>query len=351
MAIIAHTRPFVVGVDTHARSHTLAVLTPAGVVADTATFPTTPNGIARALGWVSRRTGGDRAALWAIEGTASYGALLTGQVVAAGWDVIEAPTTTARSRAGRGKSDPLDAQLIAAATLPLEEELARHPRQADGERAAIRILLTSRDDLTKENTSKTNALIALLRVNDLGIDARTSLPRAQIHQIARSRRRQEPLPVRVARAEAVRLASRLGELHQQLAENERQLTDLVAATAGAGLLTEPGIGPISAAIIIEAWSHPGRIRSEAAFAALAGVNPIPASSGNRQRHRLNRHGDRQLNRALHIIAVTRERCDPETRAYVERRLAEGRTRKEIRRCLKRALARRIYRHLTNATTT
>src|SRR5450830_802815 len=97
-----------------------------------------------------------------------------------------------------------------------------------------------------------------------------------------------------------------------------------------------------------AWSHPGRVRSEAAFASLAGVNPIPASSGNTVRHRINRGGDRRLNRALHMAVVTRIRMDPRTRAYVDRRTAEGRTLREIRRCLKRYLARQIYRHLNAA---
>ena len=111
------------------------------------------------------------------------------------------------------------------------------------------------------------------------------------------------------------------------------------------LLDEPGVGPISAAAIVLAWSHPGRIRNEAAFAQLAGVAPIPASSGQTVRHRLNRGGDRQLNRALHTIVLARVACHAETRAYVERRRAEGKTNREIRRCLKRYVARRVYKVL------
>lgn len=122
------------------------------------------------------------------------------------------------------------------------------------------------------------------------------------------------------------------------------------ATPAGGLLDKPGVGPVTAAVAITAWSHPGRVRSEAAFACLAGVNPIPASSGNTTRHRLNRGGDRRLNQALHMATVTRMRMDPATRAYTDKRRAEGRTTKEIRRCLKRYLARQIYRHL-NATHT
>jgi transposase len=107
---------------------------------------------------------------------------------------------------------------------------------------------------------------------------------------------------------------------------------------------------VTAAVAFAAWSHLGRVRSEAAFANLAGVNPIPASSGNTIRHRINRGGDRRLNRALHMAVVTRMRMDPRTRAYVDRRTAEGRTLREIRRCLKRYLARQIYRQLNAATT-
>ncbi|PRZ17455.1 transposase, partial [Nesterenkonia sandarakina] len=105
---------------------------------------------------------------------------------------------------------------------------------------------------------------------------------------------------------------------------------------------------VTAAVALTAWSHLGRIRSESAFASLAGTSPIPASSGNTVRHRINRGGDRRLNRALHMAVVTRMRMDPRTRAYVERRTAEGRTLREIRRCLKRYLARDIYRRLNTA---
>jgi hypothetical protein len=111
------------------------------------------------------------------------------------------------------------------------------------------------------------------------------------------------------------------------------------------LLDTFGVGPVVAAVILCAWSHPGRCRNEAAFASLAGVAPIPASSGLTTRHRLNRCGDRQLNRALHTIALNRMRYDATTRAYVERRRADGRTDREIRRCLKRYIARQLYRQL------
>lgn len=136
---------------------------------------------------------------------------------------------------------------------------------------------------------------------------------------------------------------------EDLSTNRDEITALVAASDEAALLDEPGIGAINAAVIIAAWSHQGRVRSEAAFAVLAGVSPVPASSGNTTRHRLSRGGDRRLNRALSSIAVTRMSHHPPTRAYVERGRAEGRTTKEIRRSLKRYIARQLYRRLTDQT--
>ena len=140
------------------------------------------------------------------------------------------------------------------------------------------------------------------------------------------------------------------DLGEDLKSNATSMTVLVRQSRAAVLLERTGIGPMTAAIALTAWSHPGRVRSEAAFACLAGVNPIPASSGNTTRHRLNRGGDRRLNRALHMATIVRMTHDPEIRAYVEKRRAEGRTTKEIRRILKRYLARQIYRTLNAAVT-
>ncbi|RCS81206.1 IS110 family transposase, partial [Brachybacterium alimentarium] len=191
-------------------------------------------------------------------------------------------------------------------------------------------------------------LTALLRVVDLGIDARRPLTQAQIDATAAWRARDEALATATARGEATRLAKRVAALDKELKDITKRITDLVRQSPAGGLLDQPGIGPVTAAIALTSWSHLGRIRSEAAFASLAGASPIPASSGNTVRHRINRGGDRRLNRALHMAIVTRMRMDPRTRAYVERRTAEGRTLREIRRCLKRYLAREIYRHLTTA---
>ena len=348
VTIVAHNHPFVIGVDTHARNHVLAVLTATGQQVDSARFPTSKAGMARAIAWATRRTGGDLAALWVIEGTGTYGAQLTRAVAGAGYEVLEAPRMNARAHRGVGKSDSLDARRIAEASLPLEENQLRHPRRGEGERAALRVLVTAREHMTGERTTAVNALTALVRTVDLGAEARHPLSNRQIIEISRWRTREEPLAVATARAEAVRLAKRTVALDEELATNHDAIDTLVRATPAAGLLDKTGVGPITAAVCLTAWSHHGRVRSEAAFACLAGVNPIPASSGNTVRHRLNRGGDRRLNRALHIATITRMTHDPATREYVQRRHAEGRTTKEIRRCLKRYLARQIYRHLNAA---
>lgn len=348
MTIVAQTHAFVVGADTHSRTHALAIMANSGELLDERTFPATKPAMARALDWAARRTGGDLGTLWVIEGAATYGAQLCHTVQEAGYPVIEAPAMSARTRRGVGKSDPLDARRIAAAALPLENSKLRHPRDDAGQRAALRVLTTARDQMTREHTAAVNALIALARTIDLGLDARQGLGAAQLAAIATWRTRSEPLHVKVARAEAIRLARRIAALDDDLVHNRDTLTAILDETPARSLLDLPGIGAVTAAVVLTAWSHPGRVRSEAAFANLAGVSPVPASSGNTVRHRLNYGGDRDLNRALHWAVVTRMRMDPLTRAYVERRRAEGLTTKEIRRCLKRYLARQIHRHLTRA---
>ena len=349
MTIVAHSHPYVVGVDTHARNHAL-------VVVDTATgqqlggeqFPATSAGMARAVAWVARNTRGDLETLWVIEGIGTYGAHLARAAADAGYEVVEAARMNARANRGVGKSDPLDAYRIAAAVLPLNAGQLRRPRKDDGVRAAVRVLVTARDNMTAERTTAVNALTALVRTVDLGIDARRPLTAKQIAEISRWRNREEDLATATGRREAVRLAGRVVALDDELKTNQASMTELVKRSHAASLLAKTGIGPVTAAVALATWSHPGRVHSEAAFASLAGVNPIPASSGNTVRHRLNRGGDRRLNKALHMAAIVRMTHDADTRAYVERRRAEGRTTKEIRRCLKRYLARQIYRSLNAA---
>lgn len=349
MTIVAHAYQFVVGVDTHARTHTLSILMAAtGAIVDEGQFPATEAGMARAIAWVGHRTDGDAATLWAIECVGSYGARLASAVTQAGYQAVEAARMDARTNRGVGKSDPLDAQRIAAAVLPLAIDRLRHPREDEGLRAALRVLVSARDQMTTERTAAVNALPALLRSFALGADARKALTKTQIAAIANWRRRNEDIAIITARAEVIRLAKRIINLDEQIAENTTTSTQLIQQSPAKALLAKVGVGPVTAAVAMAAWSHKGRLRDEAAFASLAGVNPIPASSGNTVRHRLNRGGDRRLNRALHMAAITRMTHHPETRAYVERRRAEGRTTPEIRRILKRYLARQIFRILNAA---
>ena len=139
-------------------------------------------------------------------------------------------------------------------------------------------------------------------------------------------------------------ATRILALRAEANELETDINQLVT-TMAPQLLALPGVGPISAAQVLISWSHPGRLRSEAAFAMFSGAAPIPASSGRTTRHRLNRSGDRQLNRALHTIVLTRARIDPTTQAYIARRTTEGKTIREIKRALKRSVARQLFRLL------
>lgn len=205
--------------------------------------------------------------------------------------------------------------------------------------------------MTTERTSSVNGLTALLRTHELGIDARKALTAAKIAEVAKWLERNEELALSVARAEAIRLAQRIVDLDEQLKDNMLRLTGMVKVSEAAPLLDMTGCGPVTAAVALTTWSHRDRVVSEAAFASLAGVNPIPAFSGNTVRHRLNRGGDRRLNKALHMVAVTRMVHDEETRIYAQKRKAEGKTVKEVRRCIKRYLARKIYRILNAAIPT
>lgn len=345
MPIVSEQYSRLVGVDTHAATHTLAVVdavTSAEV--DQATFPTTPAGLRRAAGWAARRVG-DEPALFVVEGVGSYGAGLVRVLTSNGWPVVEPSPMPKGQFRGTGKSDQLDARRIAKSVAGVDVSDLRWPREDGGTRAAMRVLVVAREEMTTERTRLINSLTGLVRVFDLDVDARRPLTGDQIAAIGRWRARAgESLAQATARAEAVRLATRIGQLDQQLADNRRALDTMVDAQAPQ-LLQMPGVGAVVAATVLVAWSHPGRVRSEAALASLAGTCPIPASSGNTERHRLNRGGDRRLNRAIHTIVIVRMRCHEATRAYVARRTTEGRTKKEIIRALKRYVTRQLFRAL------
>lgn len=342
MTIVAEKFDHVIGVDTHARTHTLVVLNKLGAKIRTDTFPTSPAGLKRAQAWIDRNAPGEK--LVAMEGTGSYGALFAELLETAGLTVSE---TKPPKRGVRryGKSDEIDAEHAARFALALPVEKIIVPRRHDGNRAAIRVLLMARRHYTKQRTETINTLLALLRTTWLGVDARGRLSAGTILAISNWRvRRDDYSATATFRRQAVAFAQAIRTLDGEISHNLDGLEHHVSVVAP-WLLKEFGVGPFSAAQLIASWSHKDRIRSEAAFARLAGAAPIPASSGNTTRHRLHRGGDRQLNNALWVIANSRIMLAPNTTAYVERRTAEGKNRAEILRSLKRYLARSFYRKL------
>lgn len=342
MALVAEQYSHVIGADTHARTHSYAVIdTVTGRLTAQSTFPASVPGIRRALAWIDRSAPGPLLA--AVEGTGSYGASLHAALRDAGIPVIEARPPKRVDRL-HGKSDSIDAEAAARSVLGQKIESLASPR--DGKtRSGLRVLLAARRGMDSQRTGDRNALTALLRSVELGVDARRPLSDRRVQEIAAWRTHPtDDIEQDIARAEAIRLARSVVTLTRQLRCNLECLRKHSAALAP-GLLDKPGVGPFSAAVFLTAWSHPGRVRSEAAFATLAGAAPIPASSGNTIRHRLDRHGDRQLNRALDVVARSRLATDAETQAYAARRQAEGNSIREIRRLLRRYIARQIFREL------
>jgi len=203
-------------------------------------------------------------------------------------------------------------------------------------------LVVAREQATEERTRTINTLSALVRTVDLGVERPKALTARQITMIAAWRDRDEEATTATCRREAVRLARRVRTLDEDLARSRADITELITQDTPQ-LLELSGVGAVVAASVLIAWSRPGRVRSEAAMATLAGTCPTPASSGNTVRHRLNRGGDRRLNRALTTITIVRMRIDPTTRGCVARRRAEGRTTKEIMRSLKRYITRQLFR--------
>lgn len=343
MPSVSEVYRFVVGVDTHAKTHQYAIIEASTArVIDEAGFPTTGPGLARAVAWIGRRTDGEvGAVLISAEGTGSYGARLAKALGESGYRVVDAPAPK-RVRGG-DKNDTIDAIKAARAMSAKQADRLADVRTGDLQRC-LKILLAARDRMSRESTQQKNALNALLRDLDLGIDARTKLNMTQTRAVSKWRTREEGRVETHARAEAIRLATRVLQLRVELAANDKQLLEIITAHAPV-LLDQVGIGPFNAAIILSVWSHPGRLHNEAAMARIGGVAPIEASSGNHHEHRLSRGGDRQLNRAFHSIAKTRMYRDPDTIAYVERRTHQGLSKARIRRCLKRYIARQTYRTL------
>jgi transposase len=300
-------------------------------------------GYASVLRLADQHAPGRRA--FAVEGTGSFGAGLTRFLAGRGERVLEVGRLR-RERSSGGKSDALDA--VRAARSVLGQTRPAQPR-AGGEREALRALSAAREGAVTARRAGLCQLRGLLvsAPEPLRAELR-SLTRAQLLRrlaAVRPEGRQDP-ELRGTLLALRALARRVTALTVEERELAREIETLTRKLAPQ-LLEQPGVGPLAAAQVLISWSHRGRITSEAAFARLAGCAPIPASSGQTVRYRLDRGGDRRLNRALHMILVTRRRAHPPTIAYIERRIQEGKSRREATRCLKRYLARNLYRLLEN----
>ena len=348
--MLAEVVDAVVGVDTHRDVHEAELAAPNGSLLARLQIANDSAGFARLLAWILEHAPGPRVVV-AVEGTRSYGIGLTRALSAAGLEVIECEQPARKDRRGRGKSDAIDAHLAVLFALGQDTDRLPTPR-ADGAREALRILLAARQEMVTTSTGQINRLRALLLSGEDG-DRRTSrgaLTDSALSALARRRLRPDADRHESVRHQEIRrLAIAVREANRVLKINRRELQQLVDEIAP-GLTDRPGIGPVSAAQVVVSYSHRGRVRNDAAFAALAGTSPIPASSGQTVRHRLNRGGDRALNKAVHTIALTRMRSCERTRDYVARRTTEGKSSREIRRAIKRYITRELYRTLTAAMT-
>ena len=348
MTMLADVVDVVIGVDTHKLTHTAAVVTAAtGAAVEDLTVDTDPDGYAALVELADQHSG---LRVWAIEGTGSYGAGLARYLTERGEWVIELDRPNRPARRNGAKSDPLDA--IRAAREALARPQLAQPR-SDGERMALSVRLAARRSAVEASCIAQQQLHALVIAAPETLRSRLrGKTTVQMVKVCARLRVDARWDVTTRHTAAVLrdLAHRIGALNVEAAQHEKAILELVRSWRP-DLLALRGVGPIVAAVVLCAWSHPGRIRSDAAFAMLAGAAPIPASSGQTVRYRLNRCGDRQLNRALHTTALCRLRYDPDTRAYADRRRAEGKTDREIKRCLKRYVARQLYRQLENPPST
>jgi transposase len=340
--MLADQLDYVVGVDPHRDTHALAVVhVLSGAVVFEATIAASRRGYAEALRLVDAHAPGRRA--FAVEGSGSFGVGLTRFLTSRGERVLEVSRLRRERRSG-GKTDALDA--VRAARSVLGQERPATPR-AGGERQALQALVAAREGAVNAKCAGLAQLRDLLITTPEPLRGElrplTQAPLLRRLAATRPERRRDP-ELRGSMLALRSVARRVLQLQAEERELGRQIEALTRKLAPQ-LLDQPGVGPHAAAQLVLSWSHPGRIRSEAAFARLAGAAPIPASSGQTVRHRLDRSGDRKLNRALHLILVTRKRIHPPTIAYIERRIQEGKTRREANRCLKRYLARNLYRLL------
>lgn len=344
-------RQVIGGVDTHKDTHTAAVIDAAGRMLGHATFPATGAGYARLLEWLC---GFGRVLLVGIEGTGVYGSGLAAHLRAHGVDMVEVDRPDRKARRWQGKSDPVDAE--AAARAALAARATGTPKNRDGAVEALRVLRLARRSGVDQRADVQRQIKALIitapevlreRLRGLrdkqllAICARLRPDAARLHE-----------PVEATKHALRTLAARHAQLTDEITALDAHLAVLVEQINPA-LLRLKGVGvDVAGQLLVTAGGNPERVRSEPAFAMLCGVAPLPATSGKTcNRHRLNRGGDRQANCALYRVTLSRLRWDPRTRAYAERRTAEGLSKKEIIRCLKRLIAREVYYVLQPGTIT
>ncbi len=334
--------PVVGGVDAHADTHHAAALDQRGALIATRGFPTTTPGYRALLAWLR---GFGEVDVVAVESTGCYAAALVRYLRTQDVRIVEVNRSHAHSRRRRGKSDPIDAEL--AARVALAGEATTVPKRSDGIVESIRLLRVARESAVKARSA------AMVQLRDLTVTAPQALRdqlccRKTIRGKTALCRRLRPStgelgdPIHAAKFALRSIAQRIESLDAEIAVLDRQLEQLVR-TAAPRTTELLGISTGHAGrLLVTAGQNIDRLRGEAAFAALCGASPVPASSGKTTRHRLNYGGDRQANRALHLIAVCRLRYCERTRAYAQRRSAEGKTKPEIMRCLKRYIARETY---------
>ena len=344
MPRIAEVVPAVTGgVDTHAEVHVAAVVDQVGRALGTEAFPADEAGYAAALVWM--RSHGELAKV-GVEGTGSYGAGLARYLTGQGVQVAEVIRPNRQARRQRGKSDAADA--LAAALAAMNGEASGVPKSHDGAAESIRALRVARCGTIKARTQAGNQLRDLIVTAPGNVRQQLAgLPCEQQVQVAlQFRPRDLADPAEGVRAAMASVARRHHELSAEIARLDAALEKVLQRAAPQRLLAKQGVATqVAATLLVTTGDNPGRVRKEASFAALCGASPVDASSGKQVRHRLNRGGDRQANSALWRIAMVRMAHDPRTKAYAARRTAEGKTKKEIIRCLKRYIAREVYKAL------
>jgi transposase len=335
------------GVDTHGHAHHAAVVDTLGRHLADREFPATAAGYRKLGNWL--RSHGTVTAV-GIESTGAYGAELARTLTRSGLTVIEVDRPDRKTRRLPGKSDPIDA--YAAASAVASGRSTGTPKTRDGIVEAIRALRVPLRSAVKARTQAINQARQLLVTAPENVLA--PLRNRSWLDLARACAKLRPAdlndPVGATKAALRHLGRRILTLTDEIEELNQTLADLTACAAPE-LLALKGVGPdVAGQLLATTGDNPNRLRSEAAFAHLCGVAPIPASTGRKDRHRLNRGGDRAANHALHTIVLTRMRWDPRTRSYVERRTQQGLSKKDIMRCLKRYVAREVFKTLTGPAT-